>query len=221
MKSRMTLWAAAGVVVMVNALALLHAVRNRAGGPVQTVTLSERELSWYNTSEDSGVTLRLNWLHAHDQKPWIGEDSIRALGFNLDSDRNEANPWRAFRRQGRRRAYVAFELRRDGPREGSQLAPMDASREAASLLSKYRGRHDLVILPVSVMPYLREERTEDGRGGTGRRVVDLQFMDVPSEIHVPLPLAEQVRAMKPGRECEITLQYGRFFEPWVSAVRFR
>ncbi len=221
MKGRVTLWAAAGVVVMVNALALVHAARNRAGEPVQTVTLSEREIAWHGTPEDSGVLLRLSWMADRGAKPWIGEEKIRAMGFDLDSDRNEANPWRSFRRLAHRRAYVAFELRQDEGGAGSRLAPMDAAREAHGLLAKYGNRKDVLILPVSVRPYLREERTEDGRGATGRRVLDLQLMDVPSEIHVPLPLAAEWRERGQGGVFEVTLEYGRSFEPRVAGVRFR
>jgi hypothetical protein len=54
---------AVGVVLVSNGIALIGVARNRAGGPVETIELTERELPLQNTDqENSGVGLRLQWF---------------------------------------------------------------------------------------------------------------------------------------------------------------
>jgi hypothetical protein len=64
--------ASAAIIVVANALALAHALRNRVGTPEARLTLTQRELRYVNgfpPSDDSGVTLRLEWTDPSNL-PW-------------------------------------------------------------------------------------------------------------------------------------------------------
>jgi hypothetical protein len=115
-----TLVAAVGVIALSNALALIHAARNRSGEPEAELTLTDREL-WYTTSsEDSGIDLTLRWtdptdLFAYDDDRaairslrWLDVEKLRELGFDVDVDAPPKFEW-TDPRQLPRPAFVALE----------------------------------------------------------------------------------------------------------------
>jgi hypothetical protein len=73
-----SLIAAASLVLAANAIALIHAARNRTGHPETQVTLTERELRSFRQAEDNtGVTLNLMWTDSRNY-PFSADRGSRA-----------------------------------------------------------------------------------------------------------------------------------------------
>ena len=76
--------AAAGVIVVANAVVLLQVAHNRNGGPIETIRLTERELPLnYRENENSEVSVRLNWRgnsRVTDDYSWLGRTKLEELG---------------------------------------------------------------------------------------------------------------------------------------------
>jgi hypothetical protein len=134
---RLSLVSAAAIIVVANALALLHVARNRAGRPTAEVTLTNREARYFAPSagdEDSGVTLLLQWTDSNSfpwpvqpdaPHRWLDRQKLQTLGFDCSVDPKSSEAERFYRRQRPRRAFVALE--NDGPawrmwREAYELA---------------------------------------------------------------------------------------------------
>jgi hypothetical protein len=68
---RTSLIASAAIVVLANAVALVHAARNRMGTPDAELTLTQRELRYYPSArdDDSGVALNLEWTDPDNLPP--------------------------------------------------------------------------------------------------------------------------------------------------------
>src|SRR5690348_7076643 len=102
---RASLIACVAIVVVANALALIHALRNRVGAPDAQLTLTQRELAYYkpaNTSDDSGVTLHLQWTDpsnvpwpnpSGNPNTWLNRETLQRLGFNcsVEPDTSDAS----------------------------------------------------------------------------------------------------------------------------------
>lgn len=115
---------AAAVVLLANALALVHAARNRAGTPTAEVTLSDRELSYRPRADDSTVRLDLRWRSSGTGAVRAGRfvradaldldaAQLAGLGFDVSLAPDAEGAARFYGRQAPRVAYVAFEV--DGP----------------------------------------------------------------------------------------------------------
>jgi hypothetical protein len=114
MKNRSGNLAMVAVVIISNALALVVIARNRSGGPIQTIELTERELRLENRGQDSSaVFLRLNWLNRHF-RPWLkgirteeyfDDAKLRELGFHLDKSQSDVG----YSRPSPRAVFVALE----------------------------------------------------------------------------------------------------------------
>lgn len=124
--SKLSLWAAAAIVLAANAFALLHAARNRAGAfDAELVLSSPREVQINSSSltdDDSGVSLDLHWTDAGTapwndpiQMPptWLDRARLQALGFDTSMDPGNAKAQRFYDRQRPRRVFAALE--NDGP----------------------------------------------------------------------------------------------------------
>lgn len=241
--------AAAGVLVLVSsAFALIHAARNRSGPSTAVITLTDNELACTRDKDDSGILLRLHYSHLY-QDPyapaWLSPAQIRALGFDTSIDPDDTRAYDHYRRQRSRRAFVAFEY--DGPafqralaavdeprRRGfegrqSRLIPVDASLNAEELHMKYAGRPDVLILPavVRVMSETTWSATATRAAKPAR--LNVAVIQVANEIHVPLPFSETFRRLPVTTRPEnseqplyrVTLRYGRFYEPQITAVAVR
>jgi hypothetical protein len=115
--------AAAAIVVVANALALVHAARNRTGTPDAEMTLTQRELRYFNRSaadEDSGVSLYLEWIDPGNFPwPWPGQlerstiwldrTKLQSLGFGCSVDAASPDAGRYYQRQRPRQVFVALE----------------------------------------------------------------------------------------------------------------
>ncbi len=206
---RRGLLAAAALVVIANAIALVGVARNRASA-LQTIDLTERELPLgYQGEENSGIDLHL----AIDYEPGVGSfdaaelqemgfpaaDLARPVYVALEYD---GPGWQALAAKERETRTVAASVILGQ----SRLIPVDASRSADALLTKYgsTGRH--LIVRGTVKP--------------GQFVVVIN-----PQIHVPLPAAVVLQNPPPpqpggteGPRYTIRLAYGTHFEPWVVSV---
>ena len=91
--NRRYLYAALGLLLLVNAVVLVGVARNRSGVPDASLTLSERELplSWdFRDRENTGVSLQLNVNFDNEEQQWFNESKLAELGFDIPHDREEA-----------------------------------------------------------------------------------------------------------------------------------
>jgi hypothetical protein len=123
MKS-LSLLAAAAIIVVANLLVLLHALRNRGGATEADLTLTQRELRYFNRSapDDSGVTLDLSWTDPNDYQfsengehaaTWLDQKKLQSLGFDCSVNVASPDARSYYRRQRPRRVFLALEY--DGP----------------------------------------------------------------------------------------------------------
>ncbi len=118
---RASLLAAAGVILVANAFALVHAARNRSGDPDAEITLTDRELNYTRGSDDSGVELTLRWVDSNGynfdlvENPgaWLNQGVLQNLGFDCSVVLTDSKAEMFYTRQRPRRAFVALEY--DGP----------------------------------------------------------------------------------------------------------
>jgi len=205
---------AAAVVIVSNALVLFGVARNRAGAPVETIQLTQRELpTGFREKEDTGVSLRLNWNKLVPGR--LDQAKLESIGFNtaaaLRDPKHQPLP---------RPAFVVFEY--NGPaweqwvqaREQefsqfdptvlSRLVPIDAGRSPEPLLQKYSDRQKYLIVRGVIRAFVNT--------GTGSKPLDGSVSEIlPQDIHVPPSLASAFSASS----YTVTLAYGHRFEPWV------
>jgi hypothetical protein len=209
--TRASLWAAGGIVVAANLLALAHVARNRAGMDAE-ITLTERETGYFSRSydDDSGVALTMISM----QPPgWLAHARLAELGFDcsLDIDRPEAD--RFYYRQRPRQAYVALEYAPAA--EGSQLAAVDADLDAGRLRSRHPDRSRAVVVPavlgigVNYLPVTPQEPKP-------RRVLQGYVREMPSQLHVPRPYSDAFRSGLSAYRIQV--RYGALLEPWVTGL---
>jgi hypothetical protein len=248
--TRTSLIAAAAIILTANGFALLHAARNRAGAPDAEIVLSDRELSLYrsgNVDEDSGVSLDLQWSGSYwpvageDGPMWLDQEQLRALGFDVSVNANASEAGQFYDRQRARQSYIALE--QNGPAwqvlsdayaraaeeqkargipirpdndmrtHASRLVAIDADLDPARLRSRHPDRHGVVIMPGVVAV-----------GTQGFRPAHLQgyVRELPTSIHVALPLSEEFRkrASTNSKSYQVQLSFGAMHEPWVTGVQF-
>jgi hypothetical protein len=218
--------AAAGVVLLTNAVALLEVAHNRRGGPVETIRLTERELPVnYRENEDSGVSVRLQGGAPYpvtvDNYAWLDRAKLQSLGF--DPDRALRDPKR---QPLPRLAFIVFEY--DGPawerwlkaaQESkprltasgmtSRLIPIDAAVSADPLLRKYSDPQRYLVVRGLVQVFVGDKQIHPSVSQI-----------LPDAIHVPAPLSEAIGPFAGSsdtgsRRYTLTLAYGRDFEPWL------
>ena len=209
---------AALIVTVSNAFVLAGVARNRAGAPVETIQLTQRELpKGYQQKEDTGISLRLNWNmgfhYGANNFSWLDEAKLKSLGFDtaatLRDKKHQPLP---------RPAFVVLEY--DGPewenfRQStalrmpsinlsmqSRLVPIDADRSADRLLQRYSDRRKYLIVRGVVRSFVN---TTSGS-------VDASVSEIlPQSIHVDPSLANAFAQTN----YTVTLAYGHGFEPWV------
>jgi hypothetical protein len=119
--------ALAAIIVLANIFALAHALRNRVGSPDAEVTLTQRELVYFNrlADDDSGMTLHLQWTdpdprnlpwpsQAENPNTWLNQQALQRLGFNCSLSPASPGASRFYQRQRPREAFVALEYDRLG-----------------------------------------------------------------------------------------------------------
>ena len=143
---RASLLIPAAIIVVANAFALLPAMRNRAGAPDAEMTLTQRELRYFNRSkadDDTGVTLNLEWtdptnlrwpLEAEKPGGWLDRSKLQQLGFTCSVDANSPGAERYYQRQRPRKAFVALEY------DGAAWRAWAEMHERAVAEQRARGR---------------------------------------------------------------------------------
>jgi hypothetical protein len=106
---------AVALVLLSNALALVHVARDRQGAPETAVWLSEREMPLMAPERESSfLSLQLVWTgEDREVQKVFDEPVLRALGFDCSVPPGDRRARDAYRRQTARAAWIAFEL--DGP----------------------------------------------------------------------------------------------------------
>lgn len=246
MKKFASLYAAAVLVLLSSAFALIHAARNRAGEPTAVITLTDTELACIREKDDSGIFLRLEYSHLY-QEPfapaWLTPAQIQTLGFDTSVDPADTRAHDHYRRQRSRHGFVALEY--NGPAwqravdsilepdrraterlRGSRLIPIDAALHSATLSSRYQGRRDVIVLPAVLRISADSHWTATATRPAKPARLSVMVLQVPREIHAPLPFSETfrnlpftVRQEKSDQPLyRVTLRYGRFHEPQITAV---
>jgi hypothetical protein len=112
---------AASIILVANALALIHSARNRAGSPEAEITLTNRELRYFDqsaTDDDSGVTLHLQWTDpasfpvragTERKQSWLDRTKLQTLGFDCAVDPGNSEAARFYERQRPRQVFAALE----------------------------------------------------------------------------------------------------------------
>lgn len=234
---------AIAILLCTNAIALILAAQNRAGGPVQTIELTERELALQKLEQDnSGVGLRLNW-HRQAEPAYFGRAKLEAIGFDFRIPRGRTGKDMLFLP---RLAYAALEYegkaweqwsqlpeaekqqdRPDSPRRFSttHLFPVDISNNMAELRSRYPDQSKYLIVSATVEAKIQD--IKDPKTGTilADQCVGYVLGILPSDINVPLPFSKLLAPLKPEPAQEprytVTLAYGRKLEPWITSVRMK
>ncbi|HYK90232.1 MAG TPA: DUF4824 family protein [Acidobacteriota bacterium] len=240
--NRIGLLLAIALVVVGNAFVFIGVRSNRAGAPLETIELTERELVLQSQPEDNtGVTLQINWWPRY----WPGgfdREKLQDLGFRCPSP---SGPGDFERRMSPRAAYVALEYQgpawerwlkeqeaaaaktpppitaapshASGFDSGTRLFFVDAALDPDKLMRRYSDRRKYLIVRAVVAARFTQDKVS--AGSWHGWVAEI----IPSEIHVPLPFASLLSGLssKVGEETRytVTLQYGRHFEPWVSDVK--
>ena len=205
------------VVVAANVYVLIGVAMDRAGGVVQKIELTERELPIWGTSEDNtGIAVRL-W---HGRIPRADRTFDRAklteLGFDCSTPPADPSAEWRYRKAAWRRAFVVMEYRGSADAAGadrsSRLAAIDAGRDVAALRSKYPDQNRYLIVPGLIRLRL------DYEGGKPGSVVGYLAPFLVSEIHVPQPYARTLAGLR-GKPYHLTLCYGKRYEPWICGCR--
>lgn len=210
---------AAAVVIVSNALVLFGVARNRAGSPVETIQLTQRELpKAFSEKEDTGVSLRFNWNRyglPRQESPWLDRAKLESLGFDtaaaLRDPKHQPLPRPAFVvfeyngpaweewAQARKQESSQFD-----PTDLSRLVPIDAGKSPEPLRQKYSDRQRYLIVRGVIRAFVNT--------GKGSKQVDGSVSEIlPQNIHVPPSLASAFSASS----YTVTLAYGHRFEPWV------
>ncbi len=223
MKSGLLL--AAAVVIVSNAFVLIGVSRNRAGAPVETIQLTQRELpKGFQEKEDNGVSLRLAWnlgFTGANGAAWLDEAKLKSLGFDTASAlrdvKHQPLPRRAFvvleydgpawqtEREARERQTPGLDLS-----AGSRLIPIDADPSPEVLLKKYPDHQKNLIARCVVRAYVVSWDASTRRAAPNH--VEGSVTEIlPQTIHVPPSQASAFSASS----YTVTLAYGQRFEPWV------
>jgi hypothetical protein len=213
----------------------MEVARNRAGAPLETIQLTERELPLnFREKEDTGVGVRLNWERfdpASNEYSWLDRTKLEGLGFDYAKAlRDPQHPQLA------RPAFVALEY--DGPawaewlksvqqaKPGvtqfelfSRLIPVDVAKTPEPLLIRYPDRRRYLVIRGLVQLSVWTFHVGGGQEGQPRPHPTISEV-LPGSIHVPAPLSDALGKLPSPTNMAsprytLTLSYGRHFEPWL------
>ena len=116
------LLAAAAIVLLANAFALIHAAINRSGQPEAEIVLTERELNYSPSSDDSGVALNLRWVdpgatpyssvwdpEVLAARTLLNQAKLEELGFDCRVSPSDPKADTFYSRTNARTGFVALE----------------------------------------------------------------------------------------------------------------
>jgi len=210
---------AAAVVILSNALVLFGVARNRAGAPVETIQLTQRELpKGFSEKEDTGVSLRFSWnVIPGDENSWLDRAKLETLGFDTAAAlRDTKHPPLP------RPAYIALEYNGPAwerwvqmmqstkvfhPLAGDtqpRLLAIDAAKSPDGLLQKYSDQQKYLIVRGVIRAFVNTGRGSKQLYGSVSEIL-------PQDIHVPPSLSTAFSTPS----YTVTLAYGHRFEPWV------
>lgn len=205
----------AALVLLLTVGALFGAAVWNRGGDVQTIVLTERELSlpwwWANDADEARRPLRLtiNWERRstpQDGRSWLNDMKLRELGFTTGVPAGAPEAADFYNRALPRTAWVAFEF--DGPAwrpieqrqqllngaDGrlamtSRLVPIDAAVDRDVLLRRYRAA------PVVALPGIIRLRY-DNHPTQGPSVWAWVESLVSPDVSVPRHLQDRLRPLR-------------------------
>jgi hypothetical protein len=225
--------AAAAVIVITNAIVLIEVARNRSGGPVETIQLTERELPMnVREKEDTGVAVSLNWRRfnfgAHEFS-WLDRPKLEGLGFDyvraMQDPLHRPLPRPAFVvleyngpawEQWLNSAQQAKQFFGTQPEMYSRLFPVDVASTPEALLRTYPDRAKYLVVKGVVQLSVITRQGE-------LQILPSISQLLPDSIHVSPPISDALAnlPMLPNLASPrytLTLSYGRRFEPWLVSV---
>lgn len=238
----------AALVLLLTVGALFGAAAWNRGGEVQTIVLTERELTlpWWWGNEAPGrrgqLRLAFDWQrrgNAQDARLWLNDMKLRELGFSTGVPAGAPEAADFYNRSLPRLAWVAFEL--DGPAwrqieqrlallkdadrllaTASRLVPIDTAVDREVLLRRYRNE------PVIALPAIVQLRYED-HPTQGPSVWGWVESLVSPDVSVPPHLRERLKppsatgragsSAAPMPRYEVVLGIGRLGGAWVQDIK--
>jgi hypothetical protein len=239
---------AAALVLAADAFVLVKAALNRAGAPVETIELTERELRLVRPQREStALFLRLAWEPApgrfkfEDGPGWFNQAKLEELGYDCRLPLADPSAPAHYGAMPAREAFAVLEYNQAALGDGnegrslwSRLLAVDVGRDLALLRKKYPDTRRFLIVPslVSLIyqakwdPNLR--RYAPGaflRGSIGQMLVS-EISVPPSERRVLESLRQTTydyfttpEARARGPRYSVVLYYGRNHEPWIGSCR--
>jgi hypothetical protein len=239
---------AAAVVLITDAISLFQVYRNRSGGPLAAIELTESELHLDRPQREStAYSLRIVWermfrdFKFEDGPGWFGRAKLEEIGYDCRLPLSDPAASAHYRGMPPRQAFAVFEYDANagvgaaGDRSAwSRLRPVDAGRTFAALRGKYADQRRYLVAPATVRllyaarrdPTTRKELPGAYlRGEVADLVVGL--VSVPPDLR-PLfaglgrttrEYLDQPESKSRGPRYAVTLFYGKRYEPWVASAR--
>jgi hypothetical protein len=211
------------VILASNAVLLIRVARNRSGGPIQTIELTERELPLMpRGEEDSSVSLRVAWRPYFFRWPdnnridenmegKFDNEKLQTLGFDCGTA-DEKSPY--FRVPLRRLLYVALEYRENLPEEpAGQASPTQPGARQRSAAEMNPAQSRLIVVDAGrsfeqlrlkypdprthliVRGLIMASTVHDPRSASDPYWLGRVTAVLPPEIHVPLPYSTEFNRM--------------------------
>lgn len=204
----------AALVVAANVFVLAGVALDRAGGVVQRVELTQRELpvAW-SGDDNSGLAVRLfTWGPRSGAEAVIDKAKLVELGFDCSVPLEARSAPSHYQRQLAREALVVFEFGRPSQTDSPALVPVDAGGEFAALRAKYADQARYLIVPALVRARLQYKDSKPSAVVGWAQVL-------VSQIHVPQPYARTLAELRVKGSYRLTLCFGKRLEPWVCGCR--
>lgn len=207
----------AALVLLLTVGALFGGAAWNRGGDIQSIVLTERELSlpWAGWRYESGgpeppLRMHLRWYsrdEPDDARVWLNDVTLRELGFTTGVPAGAPEAETFYGRSLPRLAWVAFEF--DGPAwrqieqrltvrsnasevtRASRLVPIDAAPAPDVLRRRYAASPVVVLRAVIGMRY----RSDAGRGPSVWAGIERL---VSEDVSVPYALKGPVRPLRTG-----------------------
>jgi hypothetical protein len=212
------------LVIATNAIALIGAWRNRAGIPVQTIELTERELPLELMGQDnSGVGLTIQWNRplTRMSDSQFDRSMLEGIGFDFRLPPDTPGKDRSLLP---RAGYVVLEYqgakfehwlqeeqkksqpdqkvpemqdKTRNPETMSRLFPIDLGKDPAALRSRYPDQGRYLILRAIVRARIEDVMAPDGKTITSHYYSGYLAQILPFYVNVPLPYSRTLATLKP------------------------